>query len=66
MCLHMLYEFSQLWVSASLVHRLFEALQAHMQLSRGVVSPFFYADQWESPLPGLRVSSDITESYMKQ
>ncbi|KAF5010125.1 hypothetical protein FDECE_3711 [Fusarium decemcellulare] len=65
MCLHMLYEFSQLWVSASLVHRLFEALQANMQLSRGADSSFFHPDQLQSPLPGLRISSDITTSYMR-
>jgi hypothetical protein len=76
-CLHVLYDFSQLWVSASLVHRLFEALQVHMQLqplppqaqsrpssfSSWASSPM---DRWHPLLPGLRLSSDITIPYMKE
>ncbi|CAK7223149.1 hypothetical protein SCUCBS95973_005080 [Sporothrix curviconia] len=36
LCLNQLYEFSQLWISASLVHRLFEALQASLFQPGGV------------------------------
>ncbi|KAH6670253.1 fungal-specific transcription factor domain-containing protein [Plectosphaerella plurivora] len=74
-CLHVLYDFSQLWVSASLVHRLFEALQVHMQLqplppqaarsssfSSWASSPM---DRWHPLLPGLQLSSDVTIPYMK-
>ncbi|UPK95757.1 hypothetical protein LCI18_006692 [Fusarium solani-melongenae] len=65
LCLHVLYEFSQLWVSASLIHRLFETLQANMQLPRSSGSSLFDANHWQAPLPGLSLSSDITESYMR-
>jgi hypothetical protein len=65
LCLNMLYEFSQLWVSASLIHRLFESLQANMQFPQTRPSSLF-SDQWNAFLPGLRISSEISNSYMRQ
>lgn len=74
LCLNALYDFSQLWISASLIHRLFETLQAHMHQplpKQQHTSPFPGGGggggaEWQSPLPGLRVSSDITTAYMQQ
>ncbi len=76
-CLHILYEFSQLWISASLTHRLFETLQAHMQISQPVhsggalsssasTSSVLAAEPFGTPVPGLRVSSDITMSHFRE
>ncbi|KAL2209404.1 hypothetical protein CC79DRAFT_1367587 [Sarocladium strictum] len=65
MCLHILYEFSQLWVSAALTHRLFETLQARMQFpgsSRS--SPHAPPPLWR-PVPGIAISSDISTAYFK-
>lgn len=65
LCLNALYDFSQLWISASLIHRLFETLQAHMhQSGKQHSSPG--SAEWQSALPGLRLSSDITTTYMQQ
>ncbi|OIW22563.1 hypothetical protein CONLIGDRAFT_697198 [Coniochaeta ligniaria NRRL 30616] len=55
MCLNVLYDFSQIWVSASLIHRLFNKRSASL-----------LAGQLHSPLPGQTTSSAITNSYMKQ
>lgn len=65
-CLHILYEFSQLWVSASLVHRLFETLQAHMQLPKSSSASNHLATHLQTPLPGLKLSSDITNIYFER
>lgn len=65
LCLNALYDFSRLWISASLIHRLFETLQAHMYQPRQQ-DPSSFSGQWQPPLPGLRISSDITTGYMQQ
>ncbi|KAH7072088.1 fungal-specific transcription factor domain-containing protein [Paraphoma chrysanthemicola] len=64
-CLNVLYEFSQLWVGASLIHRLFDGIQATVQLPCNR-SGTLLAGKWDSPLPGLRISSDISNSYFRQ
>jgi len=76
-CLHILYEFSQQYISASLTHRLFETLQAHMQISRPVhsggassssasTSSVLPAEPFGTPLPSVRVSSDVTMSHFRE
>ncbi|KJR80511.1 uncharacterized protein SPSK_10615 [Sporothrix schenckii 1099-18] len=70
LCLNQLYEFSQLWISASLVHRLFEALQASLlqpvtaKATTATTNTAF--DSGHELFPGFRTSSDITQSYMRQ
>lgn len=67
LCLNTLYDFSQLWISASLIHRLFETLQANMYLAhKRETSSSSFSGEWQSLLPGLRISSDVTNPYMKQ
>ncbi|CAK7236363.1 hypothetical protein SBRCBS47491_009612 [Sporothrix bragantina] len=71
LCLNQLYEFSQLWISASLVHRLFEALQASLfqpsaRTSTSTPATNSPYDQGHELFPGFRTSSDITQSYMRQ
>ncbi|CAK7210310.1 hypothetical protein SEUCBS140593_000790 [Sporothrix eucalyptigena] len=70
LCLNQLYEFSQLWISASLVHRLFEALQASLfqpnPRASASTSTIAGYDQGHELFPGFRTSSDITQSYMRQ
>ncbi|KAF2095552.1 hypothetical protein NA57DRAFT_44441, partial [Rhizodiscina lignyota] len=65
LCLNVLYEFSQLWVSASLIHRLFESLQGSMQFRKERPHSIYF-DQWLPPVPGLHVSSDITNQKMRE
>ncbi|KAH8810614.1 fungal-specific transcription factor domain-containing protein [Xylogone sp. PMI_703] len=65
LCLNTLYDFSQLWLSASLIHRLFEALQANMNrvtTIAGSKSTRFYAEY----LPNTHVSSEIGNGTMKR
>lgn len=76
LCLNQLYEFSQLWISASLVHRLFEALQASLfqpgggARGGGAAAASLSSDgghqQGHELFPGFHTSSDITQSYMRQ
>ncbi len=75
LCLNQLYEFGQLWVSASLVHRLFEALQG--SLLQGSLFPGRSVELrglgpsrspgYGHPLfPGVPVSSDLTQADTRQ
>jgi hypothetical protein len=60
-----------------LTHRLFETLQAHMQISRPVhsggassssasTSSVLPAEPFGTPLPSVRVSSDVTMSHFRE
>lgn len=73
LCLNQLYEFSQLWISASLVHRLFEALQASLfqpgttkTMTPAAASSSSFFESGHELFPGFHTSSDITQSYMRQ
>jgi hypothetical protein len=65
LCLNALYDFSQLWLSASLIHRLFEALQPTMSgnnIKFGPKSTRFYAEYF----PNTNISSKIGNEAMKR
>lgn len=68
--LHILHDFSQMWLGASLVHRLFEAIQLSTNLfaapsanprdaSEALTLPPLYPD-------GTRISSQLTIGQIKQ
>lgn len=65
LCLNVLYDFSHIFVSASLIHKLFEGLQAGMHGTRRLRGRSFFGHDRPS-IDGLRVSSDITNEIMKE
>ncbi|OAL17361.1 hypothetical protein AYO22_11728 [Fonsecaea multimorphosa] len=66
LCLNTLYDFSQLWISASLIHRLFEALQSqlfksHKQIPLASGAP---AKAWYPA--GVHTSEDLGEIHVQE
>jgi hypothetical protein len=71
--LHILHDFSQMWLGASLVHRLFEAIQFSADLFSRPRPKAGDGDASDSellePLPyptGVRISSKLTNDLVKQ
>lgn len=68
LCLNFLYDFSQLWVSASLIHRLFDTLQCTRQpfLHRGKESKGRDGRVETGPPGSVRLTSDFDDRDMRQ
>lgn len=61
LCLNALYEFSRLWISASLVHRLFEALQTG-------IKPFdsYRRRNSTSSVPGSTIPTEVNANVIRR